>query len=246
MRYLIFTDIHGNLEALLAVLKFVQKKKIDYYIFLGDLVGYGASPNEIIQKVQNLKPISMIRGNHDKAVCGLDSIETFNPIAASAIYWTKTRILKKNNDFLRRLKKGPQIIQDNITICHGAPFDEDYYIFGEFDAVEAFNYIKTPLCFFGHTHFPFVYTKRDNSVEETFLEGNYNEIKIEKDVTYLINPGSVGQPRDRNPRAACAIYDSQMRKIRFYRLDYDIDEAQKKILEERLPPALAQRLSLGI
>ena len=246
MRYLIFTDIHGNLESFLALLKFIQRKKIDYYIFLGDLVGYGASPNEIIQKIQTMKPISLIRGNHDKAVCGLDSIDTFNPIAASAIYWTKQNLKKKNMDYLSRLKKGPIIIHDNITLCHGAPFDEDYYIFGEFDAAEAFKYIRTPLCFFGHTHFPYVYTEKDNFVEGTFLMGNSNEVKLEKGVRYLINPGSVGQPRDRNPRASCAIYDSDVRRIKFFRLDYDIEEAQKKIREEDLPLALAERLSLGI
>jgi len=246
MRYLIFTDIHGNLEAFLALLKFIQRKKIDRYIFLGDLVGYGASPNDIIKKIQALKPIFMIRGNHDKAVCGLDSIETFNPIAASAIQWTRMNIKKKSKDFLLHLKTGPQIIDDTITICHGSPFDEDYYIFGEFDAAEAFRYIKTPICFFGHTHFPYVYTEKDNFVEGTFLIGNSNEVKIEKDKKYLINPGSVGQPRDRNPRASCAIYDSKARKVKFYRLEYDIEEAQRKIREERLPIALAERLSVGI
>ena len=246
MRYLIFTDIHGNLESFLALLKFIQRKKIDYYIFLGDLVGYGASPNEIIQKIQTMKPISLIRGNHDKAVCGLDSIDTFNPIAASAIYWTKQNLKKKNMDYLSRLNKGPTIIHDNITLCHGAPFDEDYYIFGEFDAAEAFKYIRTPLCFFGHTHFPYVYTEKDSFVEGTFLMGNSNEVKLEKGMRYLINPGSVGQPRDRNPRASCAIYDSDVRRIKFFRLDYDIEEAQKKIREEDLPLALAERLSLGI
>ena len=246
MRYLIFTDIHGNVEALNSLLKFIQKRKIDHFICLGDLVGYGASPNETIQKVRSLRPLSMIRGNHDKAVSGFDSIETFNPIAASAIYWTKKNILKKNNEFLINLKKGPQIIHNHFVICHGAPFDEDYYIFGEFDAAEAFEYLKLPLCFFGHTHFPFVYTKRDTAVEGTFLEGDANEVKLEKNVTYLINPGSVGQPRDRNPRAAFAIYDSDSHIVKFYRLEYDVEEAQKKILKENLPPALAERLSLGI
>ncbi len=246
MRYLIFADIHGNLEAFLAVLKFVQKKKIDHYIFLGDLVGYGASPNEIIQKVQSLKPLSLIRGNHDKAVCGLDSIETFNPIAASAIYWTKEKLLKKSAGFLCRLKMGPQIIQEKMTICHGAPFDEDYYVFGEFDAAEAFDHFQTPLCFFGHTHFPFVYTEKDGVIEGTFIEGDANEIRLEKDVRYLVNPGSVGQPRDRNPQAACLIYDSESRLLKFQRLEYNIEVAQRKILSERLPPALAERLTLGI
>jgi len=246
MRHLIFTDIHGNLEAFLAVLKFIQKKRVDDYIFLGDLVGYGASPNEVIQKILTLKPLSIIRGNHDKAVSGLDSVQTFNPIAASAIHWTKRTISRKNLEFLTGLKPSPEIVHETITICHGAPFDEDYYIFGEFDAAEAFSYIQTPLCFFGHTHFPFVYAEKDGNVEGTFLEGNANEIKLEKGVRYLINPGSVGQPRDRNPRAAFAIYDSGARIIKFYRVEYDIEEAKRKILAEKLPPALAERLSLGI
>ncbi len=246
MRYLIFADIHGNLEAFLAVLKFIQKKKIDHFIFLGDVVGYGASPNEIIQKIQNLKPITLVRGNHDKAVCGLDTIETFNPIAASAILWTKQRTLKKNLAYICRLKKGPFILHETITICHGAPFDEDYYIFGEFDAAEAFDHITTPVCFFGHTHFPFVYAEKENVVEGTFMEGEANEVRLEKGARYLINPGSVGQPRDRNPQAACAIYDSGTRVVKFYRLEYNVQEAQRKILAERLPPALAERLSLGI
>ncbi|OGD19678.1 MAG: hypothetical protein A2W03_06925 [Candidatus Aminicenantes bacterium RBG_16_63_16] len=246
MRYLIFADIHGNLEALLSVLKFIQKRKIDHFIFLGDVVGYGASPNEVIQKLQALKPLSTVRGNHDKAVCGLDSIETFNPIAASAIHWTKERISKKNLAFVLRQKQGPLFVDETITFCHGAPFDEDYYIFGEFDAAEAFRHLQTPICLFGHTHFPFVYSEKEGVVEGTFIEGNTVEVRLEKDVRYLINPGSVGQPRDRNPRSACAIYDSETRLIKFFRLEYNIEEAQRKILAERLPPALAERLSLGI
>lgn len=246
MRYLVFTDIHGNLEALLAVLKFVMKKRIDHYLFLGDLVGYGASPNEVVQKLAAMKPLSLVRGNHDKAVCGLDSVQTFNPIAASAIYWTKSRITKKNFDFLYKIKKGPEVVHETITICHGAPFDEDYYIFGEIDAAEAFSYFQTPVCFFGHTHFPFVYAEKDKIVEGTFLEGRSNEIKLEKGVRYLINPGSVGQPRDRNPMAACAIYDSDARTVKFTRVEYDIAEAQRKIHEQNLPSALAERLTLGI
>lgn len=246
MRYLVFTDIHGNMEAFHAVLKFVQKKKIDHYLFLGDLVGYGASPNEVVQKLLTLKPLSLVRGNHDKAVSGLDSVQTFNPIAASAIYWTKSRITKKNFDYLYKIKKSPEVVHETITICHGAPFDEDYYIFGEFDAAEAFSYFQTPVCFFGHTHFPFVYAEKDQIVEGTFLEGRSNEVKLEKGVHYLINPGSVGQPRDRNPMAAFAIYDSDARTVKFYRVEYDIAEAQRKIHEQNLPSALAERLTLGI
>lgn len=246
MRYLIFTDIHGNLEALLVLLKFISNRKIDHYIFLGDLVGYGADPNSIINKVSALKPLSIIRGNHDKAVCDHESIQTFNPIAAAAIRWTKEQIKKKNMEYLFKMKKGPLIINDHIMICHGAPFDEDHYIFGEFDAAEAFAHIHTPLCFFGHTHFPFVYTDKEHMVEGTFLSGDSNEIKLEEGTRYLINPGSVGQPRDRDNRAAFAIYDSKSQKVKLYRLEYDIKEAQRKILEAGLPSALAERLVLGI
>jgi predicted phosphodiesterase len=246
MRYFIFTDIHGNLEAFLSVIKFARKRKIDHYLFLGDLVGYGASANEVIQKIQLVKPLSIIRGNHDKAVCDLDSVQTFNPIAASAIHWTKENLLKKNSSYLKRLKRGPLLINDDITICHGAPFDEDHYIFGEFDAAEAFLHFNTQICFFGHTHFPFIYTEKDHIVEGTFITGNTTEIKLEKDVRYLVNPGSVGQPRDRNTRSSCAIYDTKQKKIKFYRLEYNIAEAQRKILDAKLPPALAERLGLGI
>jgi predicted phosphodiesterase len=247
MRYLIFTDIHGNLEALQAILKFTKRRKIDHYLFLGDMVGYGASPNAVIDRLKTLKPINMIRGNHDKAVCcELDSVQTFNPIAASAIHWTRDNLTEKNLDYLNQLIKGPVIIDEHITICHGAPFDEDYYIFGEFDAAEAFLHIETPVTFFGHTHFPFVYTDNDHIVEGTFLTGNSNEIKLEKKTRYLINPGSVGQPRDRNTRAACAIYDTDSQKINFFRIEYQIEATQKKILDAGLPPALAERLSIGI
>jgi predicted phosphodiesterase len=246
MRYLIFTDIHGNLEALLVLLKFAQKRKIDHYIFLGDLVGYGADPNEIIQKVRALKPLSIIRGNHDKAVCDHDSIQTFNPIAAAAIHWTKKNLRKKNMEYLCNMKKGPVTIHKHIMICHGAPFDEDHYIFGEFDAAEAFAHVTTPLCLFGHTHFPFVYTEKDHMVDGTFLTGDSNEVKMEEGMKYLINPGSIGQPRDRDNRVAFAIYDSDAKKIKFYRMEYEIREAQRKILEAGLPSALAERLALGI
>ena len=247
MRYLVFTDIHGNLEALLAVLKAVLKKRIDHYLFLGDLVGYGASPNEVVQKLAALKPLSLVRGNHDKAVCGLDSVQTFNPIAASAIFWTKSRITKKNFDFLYRIKKSPddrprddhhlprRAVRRGLLHLRGIRRGRGLLLFP--DARSAF---------FGHTHFPFVYAEKEQIVEGTFLEGRSNEVKLEKGVRYLINPGSVGQPRDRNPMAAYAIYDSGARTVKFYRVEYDVAEAQRKILEQNLPSALAERLTLGI
>jgi predicted phosphodiesterase len=246
MRYLIFSDIHGNLEAFDVLLRFAAKRKIDHYVCLGDLVGYGASPNEIIRKVRALKPLSLIRGNHDKAVSGQDSIETFNPIAAAAIRWTQKTISKTHAEFLHKLPKGPQAVDGRFTICHGAPFDEDYYIFGDFDADEAFDYQPTALGFFGHTHFPFLYARKGEAVRGDYKDGRGGEFKLEKGVSYLINPGSVGQPRDRNPQSAFAVYDSDRQSVRFHRAAYDIAAAQKKIHQAELPPALAERLIVGI
>jgi len=246
MRYLIFSDIHGNLEAFDVLLRFAAKKKIDHYVCLGDLVGYGASPNEIIRKIRTLKPLWVVRGNHDKAVSGQESIETFNPIAAAAIRWTQKTVTKSHAEFLNKIPRGPRSVDGLFTICHGALFDEDYYIFGEFDADEAFDYMPTPLCFFGHTHFPFLYARKGEHVTGEYMDGGETERKLEKGVAYLINPGSVGQPRDRNPQAAFAIFDSDRQTIRFYRAPYDIAAAQKKIHKAELPPALAERLAVGI
>ncbi|MCX6559347.1 MAG: metallophosphoesterase family protein [Candidatus Aminicenantes bacterium] len=244
MRVLVFSDIHGNLEALAAVLRLAEKKKIDHYVCLGDLVGYGASPNEVVRIIRRLKPLSLIRGNHDKAVCSRESIDAFNPIAAAAIRWTRKVVTKTSHDFLHALPQGPQTVDGLFTICHGAPFDEDFYIFGEYDADEAFGYIKTPIGFFGHTHFPFVYVLRDGSLVGTHMDGG--EIKLEEGSAYLINPGSVGQPRDRNPKAACLVYDTDHKTVRFHRLEYDIASCQKRIRKAELPAALADRLASGL
>jgi len=246
MRYLIFTDIHGNLEALDTVLEFVKDKNIEHYILLGDLVGYGADPDKIINKIQTLKPISIIRGNHDKAVANINSLEGFNSVAAAALEWTRENLSEQDIDFLTKLKKGPLSVHKNITIFHGAPFDEDYYIFGELDAVEAFAYLETHIAFFGHTHLPFVYTLKNSLVKGTYMSEKINEVELKQDTRYLINPGSVGQPRDRNNMAACAIYDSDKKNVVFYRMKYDIEKAQNKIRKAGLPPSLAERLSLGV
>jgi len=246
VRYLIFSDIHGNLEAFQALTRFLKRKSIDHYLFLGDLVGYGASPNEVIGLIQKFKPLTIIRGNHDKAVYGPEALDNFNPVAAAAISWSRKNVSKTHGHFLEKMKPGPVRIGDHITICHGAPFDEDYYIFGEFDAAEAFACLDTRVGFFGHTHFPFLYSLDDHTVRGSFIQGHFKEVKLKKNASYLINPGSIGQPRDRNPKAACAIYDSAAETIKFYRFEYNIKLAQRKILDQHLPPGLAERLSLGI
>lgn len=246
MRYLLFSDIHGNLEALRSILAAAKKEAVDTYIFLGDLVGYGASPNEVIQEIQKLKPLHIIRGNHDKAVSELDSIETFNPVAAAAIHWTRDNLSEDNRKYLAQLPSGPKIISENLTLCHGSPADEDYYIFGEFDAAEAFMYTDTVITFFGHTHLPFVYTEEDRLVKGKFITSKNQKVKLQEKIRYLINPGSVGQPRDRNPDASYAVFDSDEKKVVFHRVPYDIKAAQEKITSVDLPRSLADRLEIGI
>jgi predicted phosphodiesterase len=246
MRYLLFSDIHGNLEALRSILAAAKKEAVDTYIFLGDLVGYGASPNEVIQEIQTLKPLHIIRGNHDKAVSELDSIETFNPVAAAAIHWTRDNLSEENRKYLAQLPSGPKIINENLTLCHGSPADEDYYIFGEFDAAEAFMYTGTAITFFGHTHLPFVYTEEDRLVKGKFITSKNQKVKLQEKIRYLINPGSVGQPRDRKPDASYAVFDSDEKKVVFHRVPYDIKAAQEKITSVDLPRSLADRLEIGI
>ncbi len=246
MRFFLFADIHSNKEALDTVLEFAAKQDIDHYLFLGDIVGYGASPNEVLEQINSLDPITMIRGNHDKAACNKNPVKSFNPIAADAILWTRTSLNKKNRAFLKELKKGPIVVDKLLTVCHGAPFEEDFYIFGEFDAAEAFLHFKTNICFFGHTHFPYVYTEKNHIVEGSHISGDTRTISLKKGTRYLINPGSVGQPRDRNNKTSCAVYDTDKNKITFFRIKYNIETAQRKILNAGLPEALAHRLSIGI
>lgn len=246
MKYLVFSDIHGNLEALISFLRFIKKKRIDSFLFLGDLVGYGANPNEVIESLKKFKSITMIRGNHDKVCCGLNSIETFNPVAAEAIKWTKNHLSRDNISYLKSLRKGPLEVDEEIYICHGSPLDEDHYIFDDYEAREAFSVDSSKLCFFGHTHFPVIFKKKNNIIETNYIFENYKVIKLERKSRYLINPGSIGQPRDRNPKLSFLIFDTLKWEVTFFRVDYDVECAQKKIIENNLPPLLARRLEYGI
>lgn len=246
MRYLIFSDVHSNLEALTAVLEAIKNKRFDQYIFLGDIVGYGANPNEVIEEIKKISPLSIVRGNHDKAVAGLTNLDYFNPVAALAVMWTSKNITSKNLEFLKELNMGPLKVNEELTICHGSPWDEDYYMFNKFDALEAFSIFETKICFFGHTHFPAVHILENENVKTIYPSRYPFRIKIEDRFRYLINPGSIGQPRDGNPMASFIIYDSKKKSVTIQRVPYDISKAQSKILEAGLPQMLATRLSSGI
>jgi predicted phosphodiesterase len=247
MRYLILSDIHANLEALEAVLAAAPRHEFDRLLVLGDIVGYGADPNAVTARVRALQPDAVIRGNHDKAASGVESAEGFNHAARSAALWTLDQLSDEHRTFLNELSPGPIIVDDLVEICHGSPDDEDEYIFEHLDAIEALRASTQQVCFFGHTHVAIVYWLSMNDFDVMMAAATDREtrIHIEADRRYLINPGSVGQPRDGDPRAAFATFDSESMEVVLYRVPYDVASAQAKIARAGLPEGLARRLALG-
>lgn len=245
MRYLILSDIHANLEALEAVLGAAPRGTWDRALVLGDLVGYGANPNEVIARVRALNPAAVIRGNHDKAACGVDDAAAFNHLARRAAEWTYETLTDEHRAWIRDLPAGPAVIDDTLEICHGAPFDEDAYIFDGRDAARAFDTSTRQVCLFGHTHLPVIFLQSETRFEGTVPEGDEFSLPIEPGVRYLVNPGSVGQPRDGDSRAAFAVYDGEARSLLLRRVEYAVAAAQQKIASAGLPASLANRLALG-
>ena len=248
MRFLILSDIHGNIDALDAVLARAPRDSYDRLLVLGDLVGYGGNPNEVVDRIFDLKPDVMIRGNHDKVATGVESADSFNRIAAEAVRWTQQTLTPKNRDRVASLPAGPQNVDRDIEICHGTPFDEDAYVLDEDGAETALNSAQRAICFFGHTHVPVVYVREGTSLAVLHPQPGGSEstvVNIVKKNRYLINPGSIGQPRDTDPRASYATYDSRRQRIEIRRVPYRIDLAQQRITEVGLPESLAFRLGLG-
>jgi len=247
MRFLILSDIHANVDAFDAVLAAAPRDTWDRALVLGDLVGYGAEPNAVIERVLALEPLAVIRGNHDKAACGLGDASDFNHVARLAAMWTADALTPENRMYLERLPAGPRSIDDGVEICHGAPFDEDHYVFDLGDASRALDSASRPVCLFGHTHLPVVY-RRDGRADAGLVpnvDSDGVQLPLTADARYMINPGSVGQPRDGDPRAAFAFYDGDLRVITLRRVEYPVPAAQKRIFDAGLPPSLAHRLAVG-
>jgi diadenosine tetraphosphatase ApaH/serine/threonine PP2A family protein phosphatase len=245
VRYLVISDIHANLEALDATL--AAAGDCDHVLVLGDLVGYGADPNAVVERVQRLEPVAIVRGNHDKVACGIDFADGFNVVARNAAVWTFEALTPAHRDWLAVLPQGPLAVDELVEICHGAPYDEDAYVFDEADALRALHSATRPLCLFGHTHYPVTFvlapagleTVGPSSAEESQLDLHTDDTK------YLVNPGSVGQPRDGDPRAAYAIVDTASRVVELFRIPYAIEAAQSKVKAAGLPDVLARRLAAG-
>lgn len=246
MRYLILSDMHGNWDAFEVVLRRARRKRFDAALVLGDLVGYGAAPNQVVEAVRNLASrVYAVRGNHDKVVAGIDRGENFNHAALQAALWTARRLTTANLRFVRELARGPVAIEEDLAICHGSPLDEDTYVFSDLDAFEIFSAHDVPITFFGHTHIPSLFSLEGRQLSVMRLPGREGTIRLDPGGRYLVNPGSIGQPRDRDPRAAYMTYDSDRRIVHWYRVPYPVARAQARIRKAGLPAVLADRLSVG-
>lgn len=245
MRFLILSDIHANLEALNAVLWDAASRSYQAVLCLGDIVGYGPNPNEVTAWVREHADV-VIRGNHDKACSGAELFDSFNSIAQCSSHWTKNELLAGHAEWLLQLERGPALVED-FNLVHGAPDDEDRYMFHEYEAEKGFAYAYEPLTFFGHTHVQggFVGEIYSRGFEVSRLNMLPDQIVVLSDRSYLLNPGAVGQPRDGDARAAYCIYDSSRKVVEFCRVEYDIRTVQDKILAQGLPEELAFRLASG-
>jgi predicted phosphodiesterase len=257
--YLILSDIHANYEALEAVLE-DARGRYDRILCLGDLVGYGADPNPVAEWSKS-NVASVIRGNHDRACTGNDSLEYFNPAARASALWTRSALTPANGSYLEHLARGPlRVTHENAShlsgdssgagdssggfdLVHGSPLDEDEYLVSVDDVQFLGDYLETKLTFFGHTHLQGGFLLAPRGVKRITPD---KAVQLEPDYYYLINPGSVGQPRDGDPRAAYAVYSPEDRTIEYGRVPYDIGKAAAKILHAGLPESLAMRLFEGI
>jgi predicted phosphodiesterase len=246
VRYLILSDMHANWDAFETVLRRARRKRFEAVLVLGDLVGYGAAPNQVVEAVRRLGPrLFTVRGNHDKVVAGIDSGGNFNQTALTAAQWTTGRLTPGNLRYVRELPRGPLKVEEGVAICHGSPLDEDTYVFSDVDAWEIFSRYEMPVTFFGHTHIPSLFWLEGRLLGVKALRGTSGRIELSPGGRYLINPGSIGQPRDRDPRASYMIYDSRKRVVTWYRIPYPIADAQARIRKAGLPGSLADRLAVG-
>ncbi len=239
MRFAIFGDIHANLHALQAVLSDARAQACTHFVCMGDIVGYNAFPRECLDTIRRMD-CPVVKGNHDEQASMLGDQESFNPLAEEAMNWTREQLAEPDKDWLRSLRLQRQV--RDFTIVH-ATLDTPHkwgYVFNQLDAAASFSYQHTALCFIGHTHTPKAYV-RDGSVRTIALD----VLALQKGKRYLVNVGSVGQPRDGDWRSAYCIYDTVSEEIHLRRLEYDIEGAQEAILNAGLPRKLAERLAVG-
>ncbi|MCH9030815.1 MAG: metallophosphoesterase family protein [candidate division Zixibacteria bacterium] len=237
----LLSDVHANLEALKAVFSDMEKQKIDVSHFLGDAVGYGCDPNACVGLIDKNCDIKII-GNHDFGALGIESAESFNELARTSLEWTTSEITKRSLATLAEFKLEAKI--DNIHLVHASPKNPESweYILGVEQAKEQFEGGGSWVTFLGHTHIPafFSVDKSGTVSQKTLMEA-----ELDEDKRYIINVGSVGQPRDRDPRCCYLTFDTESRYLRFHRIDYDISAAQRRMEALGFPKMLSERLALG-
>lgn len=241
MRYGFFSDVHANLEALKACILDFKAEKLDKLYFLGDAVGYGPSPDECVKLINKVSD-AMLMGNHDYAALGLMDTDYFNQYAAESVGWTKTSLSKKAIEIMSDFELVHQV--DEILLVHSSPREPEnwHYILDMEDAEENFNYFEQRICLVGHTHRPYIVSKEEDG--RGMLSKNTEEV-IRDDRRYLINIGSLGQPRDGDPRCCYLIFDTDTRTVRFKRVEYDVKNTQDVMAKAGLPGYLIERLAVG-
>ena len=246
MRILVLSDLHSNGTALDAVLD-AAKDRWETSVCLGDVVGYGPDPNRVTERLRQMGTVT-IRGNHDKAVTGQMATEDFNPVAKAAVGWTRAELKPEHMAWLSGLPKGP-LEADGVILVHGALQDEDEYVFTPEQALEGLLDSNAAVTFFGHTHHQGGFSYQDSQLEVLQIRPRTSEpfaaLRIEPSRRYLLNPGSIGQPRDADPRAAFAIADLEHSVVEFWRVPYDIEAVQRRMRAAHLPEPLVQRLTVG-
>jgi len=245
MRYLVLSDIHANWEALTAVLE-VARGRYDEIVCCGDFIGYGPDPNQVLEWARG-HVSAAVRGNHDRACLTLEGLDDFNPVARLSALWTHEVLSRENAKYIAALPLGPMSCA-GFSIAHGSPRDEDEYLIEEWEAAAAAPFATERVTFIGHTHLQggFRGLLGDGpGVERIFADDNGGRMRVEEEFGYLINPGSVGQPRDREPNAAYLIYTPEKDLIEFSRVAYDVTATQTKIRSAGLPKLLAERLTFG-
>jgi predicted phosphodiesterase len=240
MRYAIISDLHANMDALEKVIEDIQKQKVDRHLCLGDIVGYGAQPQECIQAVQDLDCLT-IAGNHDWAALGKTNIDYFNTYAKEATLWTREQLSEDDSKYLDELPL-QENLPENFTLVHGTLYNPELfdYIQTSYDAYLSLQALDGNVCFLGHSHVPITFFQGE-MISYTLSQ----EISLGNGVKALVNVGSVGQPRDDNPKASYAIYDTDQQKVWIRRIAYDVDQAGKRIRDAGLPEVLAERLKFG-
>lgn len=239
MRIALLADIHGNIDAMEKVLEFLDGQSIDQYACVGDVVGYGASPRLCLERIRSITSL-VVAGNHDHAAVGLTPVDHFNRDAKRAVLWTSQQLEEEDKKFLKEL---PLMVDTEFgTLVHATPDAPGrwHYIYTDLDALLCFEVFKTQICFTGHSHIPIIFASGDPVSYTT-----RPRVKLSKEKKYLVNVGSVGQPRDGDCRSCVVIYDDEERIIETHRISYDIEKSQSRILSAGLPDSLAIRLALG-